>query len=1000
MRHAPLETSMPRSLLTEAQRATLFDPPTAERDLIRFYALSDADRTLIQRQRLDHTRLGFALTLCYLRHPGRLLREGERPPAVLVAFVADQIGVFPEAFAEYLRHDQTRRRHAAEVQQLLRCRTFSARHEAKLAAWMLPTALVTDQPTALVGAALEELRRRNILLPPAAVIERLCRKLRHQARQQIYRTLVEDLTTRQREQLEALLDIAPDVRVSRLAWLLQAPSAARGTALLAVLDRLAHIRDLGLKTGHGHRIPGGRLRQLAREGSRTTVQHLAEAAPLRRLATLTAVAIDVSETLTDLAIDVFDRLVGSLFRRAERRHADAFHRNGRAITEKVDLYAKLGAALIAAKDSGGDAFAAIEQVIPWERFTTTVAEAAALVPSEEFNPLDHLLTHYSAIRRWAPAFLAAFEFKAVPAAEPLLRAIRLLRDLNTAGRRSLPREAPLDFVSRRWHRHVVTESGVDRRYWELCVLAELRDRLRAGDVWVVGSRQYRAFEDHLLSPAAFAEMRQSGPLPVAVNSDVDAYLADRLALLRDRLATVEAKAAAGDLVDVVLGGGQLRISPIAASVPTEAEALKSRIYDRLPRIRITELLAEVDGWTGFTNGFTHLRSGEPSADRRIVLTAVLADGLNLGLTRMAEACRAVSPRQLAWTADWYLRDDTYSQTLARLNDALHGHPFASVFGSTTSSSSDGQYFPLTGRGEDTGDVNAKYGHAPGVRLYTHLSGRYGPFNVKVISAATSEVPHVVDGLLYHQGELAPTTHHTDTGGVSEHVFALMHLLGFRFAPRIRGLKGRRLYGADPASAYPCLEPLLAGRLNTKLIRAHWDDILRLATSIRAGTVTASLMLRRLAAFPRQNGLAMALCELGRLERTLFTLDWLEDPALRRDAHDELNKGEARNSLARAVFFHRRGELQDRSREAQQHRAGGLNVVLTAIALWNTVYLARAVDTLRSEGEAVPDHLLVHLSPLGWDHINLTGDYVWDAEVRSDADALRPLRPAQPQAKAA
>ena len=261
--------------------------------------------------------------------------------------------------------------------------------------------------------------------------------------------------------------------------------------------------------------------------------------------------------------------------------------------------------------------------------------------------------------------------------------------------------------------------------------------------------------------------------------------------------------------------------------------------------------------------------------------------------------------------------------LATLNNALHRHPFASVFGSGTVSSSDGQYFPLGGHGEDAGDINAKYGHAPGVRFYTHLSGQYGPFAVKVFSAATSEVPHVLDGLLYHESDLAPTTHHTDTGGVSEHVFALMHLLGFHFAPRIRGLKDRRLYSPGPPASYPNLEPLLAGQLDTRRIRARWDDILRLATSIRTGTVTASLMLRRLAAYPRQNGLAKALRDLGRLERTLFTLDWLEYPDLRRRAHDELNKGEARNSLARAVFFHRRGELQDRSREAHQHRAGGL-----------------------------------------------------------------------------
>ena len=110
-----------------------------------------------------------------------------------------------------------------------------------------------------------------------------------------------------------------------------------------------------------------------------------------------------------------------------------------------------------------------------------------------------------------------------------------------------------------------------------------------------------------------------------------------------------------------------------------------------------------------------------------------------------------------------------------------------------------------------------------------------------------------------------------------------------------------------------------------LIQAHWEDAVRLATSVRTGTVPASLMLRRLGSYPRQNGLALALREIGRIERTLFTLDWLDDPGLRRQATAELNKGESRNALARAVCFHRLGRIRDRSYEGQQHRASGLTL---------------------------------------------------------------------------
>lgn len=188
-----------------------------------------------------------------------------------------------------------------------------------------------------------------------------------------------------------------------------------------------------------------------------------------------------------------------------------------------------------------------------------------------------------------------------------------------------------------------------------------------------------------------------------------------------------------------------------------------------------------------------------------------------------------------------------------------------------------------------------------------------------------------------------------------------------------------------------MEGLIGATLGTKQITTHWDEILRLATSIRQGTVTASLMLRKLGAYPRQNGLALALRELGRLERSLFTLEYLKDVELRRRIHAGLNKGEARNALARAVFFNRLGELRDRTYENQRHRACGLNLVVAAIVLWNTAYIERAVKALRERGQAISDDLLAHLSPLGWEHVNLTGDYVWKPGGGARRRPLRQLR---------
>ena len=184
-----------------------------------------------------------------------------------------------------------------------------------------------------------------------------------------------------------------------------------------------------------------------------------------------------------------------------------------------------------------------------------------------------------------------------------------------------------------------------------------------------------------------------------------------------------------------------------------------------------------------------------------------------------------------------------------------------------------------------------------------------------------------------------------------------------------------------------IKDLLADEIRERAEQISEED----AATIKQGTVTASLILRKLGSYPRQNGLALALREVGRIERTLFILDWLQHKELRRRVQAGLNKGEARNALARAVFFNRLGEIRDRSFEQQRYRASGLNLLTAAIVLWNTVYIERAVNALREQGQEIDDDYLQYLSPLGWEHINLTGDYLWKSNVKVGNGKFRPLR---------
>jgi hypothetical protein len=174
-----------------------------------------------------------------------------------------------------------------------------------------------------------------------------------------------------------------------------------------------------------------------------------------------------------------------------------------------------------------------------------------------------------------------------------------------------------------------------------------------------------------------------------------------------------------------------------------------------------------------------------------LLTTILADAINLGLTRMAESCPGTTYAKLSWLQAWHIRDETYSKALAELVNAQFVHPFAVHWGDGSTSSSDGQRFRAGGCAESTGHVNPKYGAEPGRMFYTHISDQYAPFHMNLVNVGVRDPTYVLDGLLYHESDLRIEEHYTDTSGFTDHVFALMHLLGFRFAPRIRDLGDTR-----------------------------------------------------------------------------------------------------------------------------------------------------------------------------------------------------------------
>lgn len=979
-----------RKLLKIQDREELFGVPVDEDSLIRHYTLSPADRLEIEVRRRKHNQLGFAVQLCVMRHPGRTLMANEVPPRAMLNYVAGQLDADPDSFRFYAHREETRREHIAHLLSYLGKQTATAQDRKAALRSAIEAASETDKGMPIAHAIIAALRDRNVLLPAPDTIERLGLAARAIARRRAEAALISDLTPENLQTLDELLKVDPDIRQTRFHWLRSAPEAPGAWNLVGLTERISFLRTLDIDPRLQARVPSGRWDQMIREGDVTPAWLAGDFNAGRRHATIVAQVIKLSQKSTDDAVTMFIKLIGRLFSQANNRKKQR-QMNSRIETSKaLRLFLDTIEALQTANDNDENAIEALDREIGWHRLLQMKLGLAAMVDDNDASPLTLAAEQYGNVRKYAACFLGTFTFHSTRRHDPLLTAIETLKLLYAEGRRVLPDRVPVGHLGTSERKLIFGQAKPDRRLYEIATLAVLRERLRSADIWVEGSRSFRPINEHLMPRPVFAALKEADQLGLGVKGDGATWLAEMQRQLDFNLKRLAYRARNGKLEGVRLEAGTLIVTPLASEVPAAADDLNIELSEMYPLVEVPDLLREVHEWTGFADQFTHVRTGDTPQNISAMLAGVLADATNLGPKRMAGASKGITAHQIGWMRTFHARSDTYRAAQASVTDAHTRHPHAQLWGSGITASSDGQFFRASDRAAKRGDINLHYGSEPGSKFYSHLSDQYGYFSILPISPTESESAYVLDGLFDHDTILEIEELFTDTGGASDHVFALFALIGKRFAPRLRNLKDRKFHTFEKADAYPALTNHIGAPINTALILEHWDDLLHLAASITTRSVAPSTILKKLAASSKPSQLAMALRELGRIERSLFMIEWYSSPALRRRCQAGLNKGEAAHKLKRAVFFHERGEIRDRSFESQAFRASGLNLVVSAIVHWNTVYLSRVVAHLRLNGRNIPDTLLKHVSPLSWEHINLTGIYSWDTEQQMP-EGFRPLR---------
>jgi TnpA family transposase len=408
-------------------------------------------------------------------------------------------------------------------------------------------------------------------------------------------------------------------------------------------------------------------------------------------------------------------------------------------------------------------------------------------------------------------------------------------------------------------------------------------------------------------------------------------------------------------------------------------------------VSLGEVFSTVNQAANFLEEFTHWQSSSKlkRPSNRSFCAAIIGYGCEIGIGKIAHIAKNINETELENTVNWFLSNENLLAANSHLVDFIGQMELPNLYRryqDKLHTSSDGQKY-----GVSVPSLNANYsfkyfGQEKGVSVYSFIDERHLLFYSTVISSSEREAAYVIDGLLHNEA-VKSDIHSTDSHGFTEVVFAVTHLLGFTFAPRLKTLCKHQLYSFEKRKIYSekgCAI-LPDAYINTKIIEDNWDSILRFVATIKLKRTTASQLFKRLNSYSNQHPLYQALKEFGKIIKTLFILRYVDDLELRQSIEKQLSKIEQSQKFAKAIAFVNNQEFSEGDKQMQDIIANCRRLIENMVICWNYLYLTQKLTELNNQNEK--QELLEtfkNSSVITWQHINFHGEYDFLEEKTRDS----------------
>ena len=549
---------------------------------------------------------------------------------------------------------------------------------------------------------------------------------------------------------------------------------------------------------------------------------------------------------------------------------------------------------------------------------------------------------------------------------------------------------PVEFLNSRQRKKLKRGKYFKKSLYKVFFFQSVANNIKAGRLNLKYSYRFRSSEEYMLTDKDFKENMEKYTQIANLEDKKDFNVVEK-ALISKSEETYE------KTNHNILNGNNTSIKfddkgNFILETPKLTEA-KTKLSDLLPKekyISLIEIMYTIERNTGFCQLFENIqeRAKKVKTSKEVLLATIFALGCNIGIQRAAKITK-LNESDLEYARRWFLSMENLKQANEKVIEAIAKLDLPNIYKQEDNklyTSSDGQKI-INNANSFNANYSYKYGgSARASSTYTFIDMRHILFHSTIISASEREAVYVVDGLL-HSKWIKSDIHSTDTFGSTEAVFGLCYILGYDLVPRIKCLNEQTLYATTGKWQYESKSYKLIPdrKINLHLIREEWNNLLRLATSIKLGVCSGSQILKRLNSYSRKNKLYLALRELGRLVKSVTILTYINDPKLRQMVEKLLNVVEHSNRFSKVVRFGNGGELYIKEKEDQDIAESCKRLQENSIILHNYLYLTHQVQAQTDEQEKLKMLRIIRSgSPISWFHINFFGEYNFKEEDNQDS----------------